>query len=74
MFTMFKVRKEQQPGDYRDPGWFQHPAGSVAREWQGPLAEPARAEAEGGQSMPLQQPPSETVEVQVRKPAGHAGH
>lgn len=74
MFTMLKVRQEQAPGDYRDPGWFQHPAASVAGEWRGELAAPARSGEAGGQSMPLKQPASETVEVQVRKPGGHAGH
>jgi hypothetical protein len=74
MFTMLKVRKEQQPGDYRDPGWFKHPAGSQAYEWRGELATPARSADAGGQSMPLQQPPRETIEVQVRKPSSHAGH
>jgi FtsP/CotA-like multicopper oxidase with cupredoxin domain len=32
MFTTVKVRKDQKPGDYKDPGWFKHPAGSVAHE------------------------------------------
>lgn len=31
MFTLVKVRKDQPHGDYRDPGWYVHPAGSVAR-------------------------------------------
>ncbi|SDH12739.1 Multicopper oxidase with three cupredoxin domains (includes cell division protein FtsP and spore coat protein CotA) [Pseudomonas benzenivorans] len=74
MFTMLKVRKEQKPGDYRDPGWFRQPAGSRAYEWQGALAEPLRATAAGGPSLPLGQRAGETVEVQVRKPGGHAGH
>lgn len=74
MFTVLKVRKDQAPGDYRDPGWFKHPAGTVAYEWQGELAKPARSSEAGGQSMPLKQPPGEPVEVQVRKPSGHAGH
>ena len=74
MFTVLKVRKDQAPGDYRDPGWFKHPAGTVAYEWQGDLAQPTRSSEAGGQSMPLKQPPAETVEVQVRKPSGHAGH
>ncbi len=30
MFTTVKVRKEQKPGDYKDPGWYKHPAGTVA--------------------------------------------
>ena len=32
MFTLVKVRKDQKPGDYTDPGWYRHPRGSVARE------------------------------------------
>jgi FtsP/CotA-like multicopper oxidase with cupredoxin domain len=31
MFTVIKVRDDQPPGDYRDPGWYRHPAGEVAR-------------------------------------------
>jgi manganese oxidase len=74
MFTMLKVRKEQAAGDYRDPGWFKHPAGTVAHEWKGELANPSRSHDGGGQSMPLKQPLEAPVEVQVRKPGGHAGH
>jgi manganese oxidase len=32
MFTVMKVRADLAPGDYRDPGWYQHPQGTVARE------------------------------------------
>lgn len=32
MFTTVKVRKDQKPGDYNDPGWYKHPAGTVAYE------------------------------------------
>lgn len=32
MFTLVKVRKDQKPGDYEDPGWYRHPKGSVAYE------------------------------------------
>jgi hypothetical protein len=31
MFTVVKVRDGQAPGDYRDPGWYRYPEGSVAR-------------------------------------------
>ena len=31
MFTVLKVRDHQAPGDFRDPGWYAHPAGTVAR-------------------------------------------
>jgi hypothetical protein len=74
MFSVLKVRRDQKPGDYKDPGWFKHPAGTVAHEYIGPLAEPARFKAEGGQSMPRVQQPVSATEVQVRKPTSHSGH
>jgi hypothetical protein len=43
MFTVFKVRKDQKPGDYADPGPYKHPPGTVAREWQGDAPPPVRA-------------------------------
>jgi len=73
MFTVVKVRREQKPGDYSDPGWYQHPPGTVAYEWKGEIARPARSSSAGGQAMPRAQPTPD-VEVQVRKPSGHAGH
>jgi FtsP/CotA-like multicopper oxidase with cupredoxin domain len=30
MFTVLKVRDDLPPGDYRDPGWYQPPAGTMA--------------------------------------------
>jgi hypothetical protein len=30
MFTVVKVREDIAPGDYSDPGWFEHPEGTVA--------------------------------------------
>jgi manganese oxidase len=30
MFTTVKVRRDVAPGDYTDPGWFEHPEGTVA--------------------------------------------
>ncbi|MDL2336789.1 MAG: copper oxidase [Pseudomonadota bacterium] len=74
MFSMLKVRRDQKPGDYQDPGWYTHPKGTVAYEWTGAMPEPERFEAQGGQSMPAKNMPAQEVEVQVRKPVGHAGH
>jgi manganese oxidase len=68
MFSMLKVRRDQPAGDYTDPGWFKHPAGTVAFEWTGSLAEPARFKAEGASAMPAQNMPAKDIEVQVRKP------
>ncbi|MBS0309523.1 MAG: copper oxidase [Proteobacteria bacterium] len=65
MFTTVKIRKEQKPGDYRDPGWYRHPPGTRAREWKGPLPAPIRLKS-GRQK--------KGVELKVRKPDGHDGH
>jgi FtsP/CotA-like multicopper oxidase with cupredoxin domain len=35
MFTVVKVREGLDPNDYKDPGWYRHPEGTVAYEWQG---------------------------------------
>ena len=44
MFTVLKVRPGLADGDYSDPGWYQHPPGTLAYEWTGePLPEPTRA-------------------------------
>ena len=67
MFTTVKVRKDQKPGDYRDPGWYKHPAGSVAYEWTGALPEPVRGQGAGKAA-------KGGVEMTVRKPGAHAGH
>jgi len=74
MFSVLKVRRGQKPGDYSNPGWYEHPAGTVAYEWTGSLPEPARIEAAGGQSMPLIQKPKKETEVLIRKPSGHSKH
>ncbi len=73
MFSVVKVRRDQKRGDYTDPGWFKHPEGTVAHEWTGPTAEPARFKSEGGQSMPAQGKPA-AGEVRVQKPKTGGGH
>ncbi|GAB3251787.1 multicopper oxidase family protein [Chitinimonas naiadis] len=64
MFTVFKVRDDLKPGDYRDPGNYRYPAGSVAYEWTGELAEPTRAHG----------PAADEQTLQVVKPAHHGSH
>ena len=63
MFTVVKVRDDQQVGDYADPGWFQHPARTVAWEWTGDVHEPQRASAP--------QADAHTLRVQKPKPHNH---
>jgi manganese oxidase len=75
MFSMLKVRADQKPGDYTDPGWYKHPPGTVAYEFTGTLPDPARFKAEGTGSMSPVAKPTTATEVHIRKPAGgHSGH
>jgi manganese oxidase len=75
MFSVVKVRGDQKRGDYRDPGWFRHPPGTVAYEFTGSAPTPARAGASTGSGAMPAARRAPDVEVKVRKPgAGHAGH
>jgi FtsP/CotA-like multicopper oxidase with cupredoxin domain len=38
MFTVVKVRDDLAAGEYRDPGWYPNPDGTVARRVSGPAA------------------------------------
>jgi FtsP/CotA-like multicopper oxidase with cupredoxin domain len=64
MFSVVKVREGLARNDYKDPGWYRHPRGTQAYEWQG---EAPRAQRE---------PPAKkgSVELKARKPSGHSGH
>jgi hypothetical protein len=65
MFTVVKVREGLARNDYKDPGWYQHPSGTVAYEWKGDAPSAAR------------QPAPDNVpgrEFKARKPSGHSGH
>jgi FtsP/CotA-like multicopper oxidase with cupredoxin domain len=73
MFTVVKVRKDQKRGDYSDPGWYQHPPGTLAYEWQGEPLAATRSSNAGGQTMPSANPP-DNLKLDVRKPTGHGGH
>jgi len=70
MFTVVKVREGLEPDDYKDPGWYRHPDGTVAYEWQGdrPTAARAPAEAQKGSH-----PQTRDIELEAVKPDGK-GH
>ena len=72
MFTTVKIRKGLARNDYKDPGWYAHPTGTVAYEWKGDdggMPDAARApDAKRSAAKP-----GEKV-LKVRKPAGHGGH
>jgi hypothetical protein len=60
------VREGLARNDYKDPGWYKHPAGTVAWEWKG---EPPPAARKQPAATSRQQPV-----LQARKPIGHVGH
>lgn len=64
MFSVVKVRDNLKAGDYKDPGNYKHPTGTLAREFTGDLEKPTRAASSA--------PDQNTL--QVRKPSGHSGH
>ena len=69
MFTVVKVREGLDRNDYKDPGWYKHPEGTVARLWDGKLAEATKAPASASPSST-----SDAIEVEVVKPKGHMNH
>ena len=66
MFSVVKVHDNVKPGDYRDPGWYKHPKGTVAYEVAAAPDAPVRApQATSPQGS------ARDIEVKVRKPSGH---
>ncbi len=64
MFTVVKVREGLAANDYKDPGWYKHPPGTVAYEWTGELPKVARADA----------PQADAKTLSVKKGGGHGRH
>ena len=68
MFSVLKVRRDQAPGDYSNPGWYKHPPGTLATEYQGEVAAPLHSTDDLSEQ-------AAAIELQVRKPGGgHNGH
>jgi len=67
MFTVMKIREGLPPNDYKDPGWFEHPEGTVAYEWTG--------ESKAAETAPSPAPDSGTaIELKVVKPNSNGSH
>ncbi|GGC23325.1 multicopper oxidase family protein [Pseudoduganella buxea] len=66
MFTMLKVRPDVRRGDYRDPGHYRHPKGTVAYEWKGEL--PPAPTAPDAPTVPAAEA------MKVRRGGGHEHH
>ena len=65
MFTVVKVREGIAANDYRDPGWYRHPEGTVAYELKDKVAEAPRREDKGRGTEP---------QMKAVKPKGGHGH
>jgi FtsP/CotA-like multicopper oxidase with cupredoxin domain len=68
MFTTVKVREGLARNDYKDPGWYKHPKGSVAAEWSGDM--PAAASSPG---KPAAVMPGDMI-MNVKKGGSQHGH
>ncbi|MFG6429873.1 multicopper oxidase family protein [Roseateles sp. LYH14W] len=64
MFSVVKVRDDIARGDFKDPGPYPHPAGTVASEYTAEAPPAPRAAA----------PKADANTLKVRKPSGHDGH
>jgi len=64
MFTVVKVREGLAADHYKDPGWYVHPTGSVARLVASPANEPPRPS----------QIPNRTPAVKAVKPKPGSRH
>jgi hypothetical protein len=64
MFTVVKVREGLAADDYKDPGWYKHPPGTVAYEFTGALPKVARAPG----------PEPDAATMKVRRGAGPQHH
>ena len=64
MFSVVKVRDDIKRGDFKDPGPYMHPAGTLASEYTAEMPQTVSAPA----------PQADANTVQVRKPTGREGH
>ena len=65
MFTTVKIREGLATNDYKDPGWYKHPQGTVPSELDGDGPDVVRTKPAGK--------PGDT-QLKVKKPTGHSGH
>jgi hypothetical protein len=66
MFTLMKIREGLAANDYRDPGAYKHPPGTIAYEIETPSASPPRQNGPATST-----PPAAKV---VRPGNTHKGH
>ena len=67
MFSILKVRADQAPGDYTDPGWFKNPVGKQAYEYKGELPKISKIN-ETGNPLMSSKPKIKTTQFTAVKP------
>jgi hypothetical protein len=67
MFTVMKIRDDLERGNYKDPGWYKNPEGTVAHEWTGDAGKAAEAPPNNAST-------NTEIEVRVVKPTGPMNH
>ncbi|MGE0733912.1 MAG: multicopper oxidase domain-containing protein [Alphaproteobacteria bacterium] len=67
MFSVVKVRESIAADDYKDPGWYKHPAGTIAFEFKGEPSPPPR-------KVETPDPKRPTKEFNVIKPGAKTHH
>jgi len=65
MFTTVKIREGIARNDYSDPGYYKHPAGTLAHEVETDMPPEERSQ---------ENKPTQGIELMVRKPSGHMEH
>jgi hypothetical protein len=68
MFSVVKVREGLARDDYKDPGWYKHPAGTVAYEFKGDAPEAPQRQG----AAPIRKNEIELTVVKPRATSGHA--
>ena len=69
MFTTVKIRDGLARDDYKDPGWYKHPDGSVAYEWAGAM--PASESAPSKTSNDAASPSSSDQPLNIKRGGKH---
>lgn len=67
MFSVIKIREGLATNDYKDPGPYNHPAGTIAYEFKDEAVEAPRQKSQAHMKMP-------GMEMQVIKPGAKAGY
>jgi hypothetical protein len=71
MFSVVKVREGLARNDYKDPGWYKNPPGTVAYEWKGTTPVAERPATGPKQTAAITEPERE---LRARKPSGQGRH